>query len=405
VHAAETPVTEVLGVLAAILLGAKAFGEIAERLGQPAVLGEMIAGVVLGPSVLGLIDPAAPVLQIMAEVGVVVLLFSIGLETELDKLLRVGGTSAMVALTGVVLPFLGGFLVSSLLGLTQTQAIVMGAALTATSVGITARVLGDLGRLRHSDGQVILGAAVIDDVIGLIILAVVSDLVAGATITFGSVVLQAALAFGFLIVAVALGSRLASPILRIAQQSTRLDVIAAIGLASAFLLALAAERIGSAPIIGAFAAGLILAPTPYLHRVGVYARSLGSFFVPIFFVSVGAAVDLRTFTESGTLAVGGLLLLVGLIGKVAAGYAPWWYRGNKLLIGVGMVPRGEVGLIFAQLGLTLTVLNHALFSALALVIFITTFLAPPLLKRLAPHEEETTEPPEQSTIADLVSDI
>jgi Kef-type K+ transport system membrane component KefB len=158
----------------------------------------------------------------------------------------------------------------------------MGAALTATSVGITGRVLGDLGRLNHQDGQVILGAAVIDDVIGLIILAVVSDAVAGAGITLASIAGKTALAFGFLIVAIAVGGRLADPVLRAAQRSTRLDVIAAIALASAFLLALAADSVGSAPIIGAFAAGLIIAPTPYVHRVEVHVRALGSFFVPIF---------------------------------------------------------------------------------------------------------------------------
>jgi Kef-type K+ transport system membrane component KefB len=400
----EAPVTEVLGVLAAILLAAKALGEVAERLGQPAVLGEMLAGVVLGPSVLGLVDPSSPALHLMAEVGVVVLLFSIGLETELKRLLEVGGTSVMVALAGVVLPFAGGFAVSLFLGLTNPQAIVMGAALTATSVGITARVLGDLGRLRKPDGQVILGAAIVDDVVGLIILAVVSDAVLGTGVTLGRILVTTTIAFGFLIAAVVIGGRLAEPILRIAQRGTRLDVVAAIGLASAFLLALAADRVGSAPIIGAFAAGLIIAPTAHVHRVETHVRALGSFFVPIFFVSVGAAVDLRSLIQPRTLLVGGLLLVVALVGKVAAGYAPWWYRGNRLLIGVGMVPRGEVGLIFAQLGLALAVLDNALFSALALVVFITTFLAPPLLKRLSPVEEEEVTP-EHSPIADLVSEV
>jgi Kef-type K+ transport system membrane component KefB len=400
----DAPVTHVLGVLAAILLSAKLFGEIAERIGQPAVLGEMAAGVLLGPSLLGLVDPNSQIIHIMAEVGVVVLLFSIGLETQLKQLLKVGGTSMMVALTGVLLPFAGGFAVSLLLGLTNPQAIVMGAALTATSVGITARVLGDLGRLKHSDGQVILGAAVIDDVIGLVILAVVSDLVAGATITFGSIVIKTAIAFGFLFGAVAIGGKLAEPILRTAQRRTRIDVLAAIALASAFLLALAADAVGSAPIIGAFAAGLIIAPTPYVSRVEVHVRALGSFFVPIFFVSVGAAINLRSFTEKTTLVVGGLLLVVAILGKVAAGYAPWWYRGNKLLVGVGMVPRGEVGLIFAQLGLALSVLTDGLFAALALVVFVTTFLAPPLLKRLITPEEHKPAD-EASAIADLVSEI
>jgi Kef-type K+ transport system membrane component KefB len=399
----ETPVAVVLGVLAAILLGAKALGELAERLGQPAVLGEMLAGVILGPSLLGLVDPSSQIVHIMAEVGVVVLLFSIGLETDLKRLLAVGGTAITVASAGVVLPFVGGFAASLLLGLTNAQAIVMGAALTATSVGITARVLGDLGQLNKPDGQVILGAAIVDDVIGLIILAVVSDAVSGETITLSTILLKTAIAFGFLIVAVLVGGRLADPVLRVAQRSTRLDVIAAIALAGAFLLALAADRFGSAPIIGAFAAGLIIAPTPYLHRVEVHVRALGSFFVPIFFVSVGAAVNLQSLIEPRTLMVGGILLVIALAGKMAAGYAPWWYRGHKLLIGVGMVPRGEVGLIFAQLGLALTVLDDALFSALALVVFVTTFLAPPLLKRLSARAEDIVRE-EHPPIVDLVSE-
>jgi Kef-type K+ transport system membrane component KefB len=393
----------ILGVLALILFAAKATGEVAERLGQPAVLGELLAGVLLGPSLLGLVDPTDEVLRVFAEIGVVVLLFSIGLETELKKLLQVGGTSAMVALAGVALPFVGGFVAAELIGLTQQQSIVMGAALTATSVGITARVLGDLGRLDQPEGQVILGAAVIDDVIGLIILAVVSDLVAGSAISVLGIAGKTAIAFGFLIVAIVMGAVLARPLLAAAERVTRLYGIAALALGVAFLFALAADSVGSAPIIGAFAAGLIVAPTPQADKVHRGVSALGSFFVPVFFVSVGAAVDVRTFLESRTLAVGGLLLAIAVIGKVSAGYAAWWFRGPKLLVGVGMMPRGEVGLIFAQVGLALGVLDAPLFAALALVVFVTTFLAPPLLKRLAPAEPE--RPPQSSTMADLVTEI
>lgn len=397
------PVTQVLGVLAAILLAAKLFGELAERAGQPAVVGELLAGLVLGPSLLGLVDPSFPMLHLLAEIGVVVLLFSIGLETELKRLLAVGGTATAVAAAGVVLPFVGGYAASVLLGLTQNQAIVMGAALTATSIGITARVLGDLGQLEQPEGQVILGAAIIDDVIGLIILAVVSATVSGATVSFAMVSRTTALACGFLIVAVLIGGRLARPLFAALGRWTRPDLLAVIAVALAFLFALAAESAGSAPIIGAFAAGLIIAPTPQARAIDKGVRVLGSFFVPIFFVAVGAAIDIRTFLEPSTVVVGGVLLAIGVSGKVAAGYVPWWFRGRKLFIGVGMVPRGEVGLIFAQLGLTVAVLDSALFSALALVVLVTTLLAPPLLKRLAPVRPGlATEP---SAIAELVSEI
>jgi Kef-type K+ transport system membrane component KefB len=396
------PVTHTLGVVAAILLSAKVLGELAERIGQPAVIGELLAGVLLGPSLLGLVDPATPVLHLLAEIGVIVLLFSIGLETRLDRLLAVGGTSSVVALAGVVLPFAGGYLVGELLGLSSIQSIVMGAALTATSVGITARVLADLGSLDRPEGQVIMGAAVIDDVIGLIILAVVSDLAAGASISALDVGVKTALAFGFLIAAVVLGALVARPLLARLERGTRLYGIAALALAIAFLFALAAEAAGSAPIIGAFAAGLVVAPTPQAHKVDRGVSALGSFFVPIFFVAVGAAVDVRTFLQPQALLLGSTLLAVAIIGKVAAGYAAWWFAGCKLLVGVGMMPRGEVGLIFAQMGITVGVLTAPLFSALAFVVFVTTFLAPPLLKRLLPPAEEAQQSP---LVSDLVSDI
>ena len=398
----SVPVTHTLGVLAAVLLGAKVLGELAERIRQPAVIGELLAGVLLGPSLIGLVDPGAPILHLMAEIGVIVLLFSIGLETQLKRLLSVGAVSSVVALAGVILPFAGGYAVSLLLGFTHIQSIVMGAALTATLVGITARVLGDLGWLERTEGQVIMGAAVIDDVVGLIILAVVSDLAAGARVGVLDVGVKTALAFGFLIVAVALGARVAPPLLARLERGTRMYGIAALALALAFLVALAAEAAGSAPIIGAFAAGLIVAPTPQAQKVDRGVSALGSFFVPIFFVSVGAAVDVRTFLQPDVLLLGSALLVVAIAGKVAAGYAAWWFPGRKLLVGVGMMPRGEVGLIFAQMGITVGVLTAPLFSALAFVVFVTTFLAPPLLKRLLPAGAAVQQSP---LVSDLVSDI
>ena len=274
VRKAEGSVTNVLGVLAVILLAAKAWVSWPSELGNPPSSGEMLAGVVLGPSLIGLVDPSSAALHLLAEVGVVAALFHrAGNAAKADARscghLCCGCPDRSLASVRRRVPR------SRLLGLTHPQAIVMGAALTAISVGITARVLGDLGQLRKPDGQVILGAAVIDHVIGLVILAVVSDAVAGATITIAGILIKTALAFGFLIVAVLVGSRLAAPVLRVAQGSTRLDVIAAIALASAFLLAVAADRVGSAPIIGAFAAGLIIAPTPYVHRVEEHVRALG----------------------------------------------------------------------------------------------------------------------------------
>ena len=211
---------ELFGILAVILVAARLMGTAARAIGQPPVLGEMIAGVLLGASVLGLIDmghhgdPKAIVLHFLQEVGVLILLFEIGLETDLRQLLRAGGSSTAVAVVGVVLPFAAGYLVCRAFGLGEKVAIIAGAALTATSVGITARVLNDLGRLQEPEGQIVLGAAVIDDILGLIILTIVSGLAAGQEPTVGKVAVVTALAFGFLIAALLVGSFVVPPLVR-----------------------------------------------------------------------------------------------------------------------------------------------------------------------------------------------
>src|SRR5215208_5537779 len=202
---AEVSVEQFLLLLAVVLIAAKVLGELAERIGQPAVVGELLAGVLLGPSVIGFVDPTLPSLHLLAEIGVVLLLFGIGLETDLKRLVSVGGAAFAVAVVGVALPFALGFWVAGALGLDLLPSIVAGAALTATSVGITARVLSDLGQLRSVEGQIVLGAAVIDDVIGLVILAVVSDLVAGNAPSVLGVLRTTAVAFGFLAAVLLLG--------------------------------------------------------------------------------------------------------------------------------------------------------------------------------------------------------
>lgn len=392
--AAETgmSVPEFLILLVAMLVSAKILGELAEKIGQPAVLGELVAGVILGASLLGLVDPRAEIVHLLAEVGVVLLLFQIGLETNLGRLLQVGPASAVVALVGVVLPFLLGYFVAIGLGLATLPAVVAGAALTATSVGITARVLSDLGRLQEPESQIVLGAAVIDDVIGLIILAVVSQVVSGAELTITSVAITTATAFGFVIAVLLVGRVVVPPIFDLLARIGREDTLATMALAFGFIVCYLADVAGSALIIGAFAAGLVLAPTRHAKVIEHGVVRLGMFFVPIFFVAVGAAVDVRTFGDPRVLLVGGALIGVAIIGKVAAGFAPWWFKGKKLVVGVGMMPRGEVGLIFAQMGLTTGVLTTGLFSALTLMVMVTTFLAPPLLKALFPPVDDLPHP-------------
>ena len=375
-------VPQILLMLAGLLAGAKLCGELAERVGQPAVLGELLAGVVLGPSVLSVVDPGLPIVHIMSEIGVVILLFEIGLETDLKRLLSLGGTATTVALVGVALPFGLGIAAERVLGMGPLPALVAAAALTATSVGITARVLNDLGRLQDEESQVVLGAAVIDDIVGLVILAVVARLVAGESLSVAGVSVTTLTAFGFVAIALIAGRLIVPPLFRLLGRLGSEQTLGVMGLVVAFLLATLADAVGSALIIGAFTAGLVFAPTEHAKPIERSVVRLGHFFVPIFFVAVGAAVDVRSFLDGRTLLIGGVLIVAAIVGKVAAGFAPFWFKGRKLVVGVGMVPRGEVGLIFAQTGLAAGVLDSALFSAVTLMVMVTTLIAPPALKAL-----------------------
>lgn len=371
-----------LAVLVAIIVVTKLFGEGAQRLGQPAVLGELIAGVVLGGSLLGILDPTDPVISALSEIGVIVLLFEIGLHTDLRALISVGSSATTVGLVGVVIPFALGYGVAHLLGLSVVTAIVCGASLTATSIGISARVLSDLGQLDSAEGRVVLGAAVLDDVVGLIILSVVSGIAAGKAVSVAGVGVNIAASIGFIVAALILGGRLAPPVFRLISRLETSGTLGLLALAFAFLLAWLASAAHSAPIIGAFAAGLVLHDTPQRHEIERKVSTLGYFFVPIFFAAVGAAVDLRTLADARVATIGGALIAVALVGKFVAGYAPVWFRGNKAMIGVAMIPRGEVGLIFAQMGLATGSLDVSLFSAIALMVMVTTFLPPPILSRM-----------------------
>lgn len=402
-------VPQFLGLLVVMLGAAKLLGGLAQWIGQPAVLGELLAGVLLGTSVAGLVDPKNDVLHLLAELGVVILLFEIGLETDLRKLVRVGGASAVVAIIGVVLPFALGYAVCWILGLGNLVGIVAGATLTATSVGITARVLSDLNRLQEPESQIILGAAVIDDVIGLVILAVVAGLLHGQDVTALGVAKTTGIAFGFLAATLLFGRLIVPPLVRWVSRVDLPGTPTMLAIMLAFGLAWLASVAGSAMIIGAFAAGLLLGGTPHAHEIEKGVAHLGHFFVPLFFVSVGAAVDVRVLNpvdpaNHQALMVGGLLIVAAVVGKFLAGYAPFWFKGNKKVIGVGMIPRGEVGLIFAQRGLAAGVFDPGLFSAATLMVMVTTFIAPPLLKVLFPPIRPEQKPPEPEGIEELVTE-
>lgn len=383
--------------LAAILIAAKLLGELAERIGQPAVLGELIAGVLLGASALGVVPSTGvpgELIHVLAELGVLLLLFEIGLETDLREMFRVGSASLAVAVVGVVLPFALGYVYWAHVphpavgaGDATTAAIFVGATLTATSVGITARVLSDLGRMATQEARVIIGAAVIDDVLGLVILSVVSGVAAGAAVSLLGVLHTLAVAVGFLVAAVLVGRFLVPRLFDLVVRMRVRYVLLVFAFAFALGLSSLAAMAGSALIIGAFAAGIILSGTNQFDTIEHEVRPVASVFTPIFFVSVGASVNLRLLDPStpearGTLVVAATLTALAIIGKLVAGWAAPWVPMRRLVVGTGMVPRGEVGLIFADIGLRSGILTEAVFGAVLLMVMATTFVAPPALKAL-----------------------
>ena len=385
-------------VLAAMLVAAKLLGELAERFGQPAVLGELIAGVLLGSSVLGIVPTegtGAEIIRLLAELGVVLLLFEIGLETDLKEMFRIGSASLSVAAVGVALPFAFGFAYWAYLphaasggtpDLTMS-AIFVGATLTATSVGITARVLTDLGQMHTQEAKIIIGAAIIDDVLGLVILTVVSGMAAGASVAALDVLRVLTVAVGFLVIAVLVGRFAAPRLFDLVVRMRVRFVLLVFAIAFALGLSAVAAMIGSALIIGAFAAGVILSGTNQFDTIEREVRPVASIFTPIFFVSVGASVNLGLLNPTrdgagGVLGVAAVLTALAIVGKLAAGWAAPWVKFRRLLVGVGMVPRGEVGLIFADIGRRAGVLNEAVFGAVLITVMATTFVAPPGLKVL-----------------------
>ncbi|MDB5350919.1 MAG: Kef-type transport system, rane component [Planctomycetota bacterium] len=398
------------GILAVILLGAKVFGLLARRIGQPAILGELIAGIVLGRSALGWVDPRLEGLHLLSELGVLILLFAIGLETNLGQLLRVGGTSATVAAVGVALPFALGFVACRLMGVAHLPALVVSASLTATSVGITARVFAELGHLQEPEGRIVLGAAVLDDVLGLVILTVVFGVVNGNTLSAASLARTSGLAFGFLIAAIVLGTLLIPMVWKGIRKLDPAGASVLWALLLALTLAWVASACGSAPILGAFVAGLLLHGSEEAEGIERGITDLGHLFVPIFFVCVGAAVDVRVFDPSQranwpTLAIGATLIVAAILGKFASGYAPWWFKGRKAVIGVGMIPRGEVGLIFAEMGDRGKIFDSKLFGAVTLMVVVTTFLAPPVLRRLLVTRGPLPSGGDREGIDELVTEI
>jgi Kef-type K+ transport system membrane component KefB len=319
---------------------------------------------------------------------------------------RVGTASLAVAAVGVVLPFVLGFAYWAYVphaatgGTTEltTAAIFVGATLTATSVGITARVLSDLGQMNTQEARIIIGAAVIDDVLGLVILTVVTGIAAGTSLAALGILRVLAIAVGFLVVAVLVGRFAAPRLFDLVVRMRVRYVLLVFAVAFALALSATAALAGSALILGAFAAGIILSGTNQFDTIEREIRPVASIFTPIFFVSVGASVNLRLLDPtregaSGLLGVAAVLTVLAIIGKIAAGWAAPWVKFRRLVVGVGMVPRGEVGLIFADIGRRSGILNEAVFGAILLMIMATTFVAPPGLKLLFGRASNRFTPP------------
>jgi Kef-type K+ transport system membrane component KefB len=370
--------------LALVWLASKVVGEAMERIGQTAVLGELLAGVVIGPSVLGLVHESE-VLHALAELGVLILLFEVGLKSDLGELLRAGFQATLVATVGVVLPFAIGFAVMRCFGHPPLLAVFVGATLTATSVGITARVLADLGRLDDSAGKVVLGAAIVDDILGLIILAVVTGVAETGAVSIPGVALLAAKAVAFLVAAIMVGIRLAPTIIGWINLMKARGTLIVYSVVFAVTLAALADLIGLATIIGAFAAGLVLATTERREHIEDRIKPVADLLVPVFFVTIGMKVHpamLNPFAQNAQLGLAMLLTAVAVASKLAAGLVVYQKGVRRWPVGVGMVPRGEVGLIFAGAGLAAAVVAEDLYSALVVVVMLTTFIAPPWLKVL-----------------------
>lgn len=418
----------VLLSLVVVYFASKMGGEICAKFDLPPVLGELVAGVLVGISALNVLifpgsgidasqslimqvlqltahlSPAdlaasfeaqSEVITVLSELGVVILLFEIGLQSNLKELLKVGVQATIVAVVGVVTPFALGTAGLMLgFGVSAIPAIFAGAALTATSIGITAKVLSEIGRLTSREGQIIVGAAVMDDVLGIIVLAVVGGLVKTGEVQVSNVLILIASAAAFLVGGVWVGRLLMPAFMGLVDRLQTRGSLLISGLIFALVLSYIGAVIQLEAILGSFIAGLILAETEKHQELEEQVIPIADFLVPIFFVVVGARTDvgvLNPFNPANQegLLIASFLIVVAVIGKVVTGLAVFGQPGiNRLAIGVGMIPRGEVGLVFAAYGATSGVLDSALQAAIIVMVILTTFMAPPLLRVVFGKAEE-----------------
>lgn len=381
VFAAAAEHSQVLFALFIMIAAAKLMAELFERLRQPAVVGEILAGVIVGPSVLGWVRPSE-IIGIVAEIGVIFLLFMVGLETKPQSVYRVGKKAMLVGTLGVILPFIAGYFIALLWGGSFIEAMFIGAALVATSVGITARVLGSMDLLDKETSRIILGAAVIDDILGLIILSVVSAMSSG-DINYLELGKTAALAIAFTLLVAVLGARMMNKVapkvsnLRVSKPFFNVGLILCLG------LSVASIYVGVAAIIGAFLAGMAMAEAtednPGMHKL---TSGVTEFLVPFFLVNIGMQLNLAVFKDTSFLLLAFVITFFAVITKfIGCSIGAWGLTRREMAqVGVGMIPRGEVGIVVAQIGLGLAVITERFFAAVLFMAVATTLIAPPLIK-------------------------
>ena len=426
-EAAPLVLAGVLVSLVVIYLASKLGGELSRLVDLPPVLGELVAGVVVGVSALHLLvfpetgavasdsivvtilqqiaglspesssevyTSFSEVVSVLAEIGVIILLFEIGLESDLRELQKVGSRAAIVAVVGVVAPFVAGTAGLMLIfGMPTIPAVFAGAALTATSIGITSKVLSELGQLKSTEGQIIVGAAVIDDVLGIIVLAVVASLAKTGEVDVTNLIYLIVSATAFLLGSIFLGKFFNKSFVAIAEKLQTRGKLVIPALVFAFSMAFLANAIHLEAILGAFAAGLVLDETDKRKELDQQILPIADILVPIFFVSVGAKVDLSVLNPTSAdnrqgLVIAAFLIVVAIIGKLMTGWAVFGKeKVNRLAIGIGMIPRGEVGLVFAGIGAASGVLDKPLQAAIIIMVILTTFVAPPMLRFAFQGEE------------------
>jgi Na+:H+ antiporter len=382
--AASTAAAAALLDLFVVLLAAKIGDELFKRLGQPTLIGEILAGVVVGPAVLGLVAPSQT-LEVFSELGVVFILFWVGLETRLDDVLGVGRSATVVGLLGVVVPFAGGYAIAVARGEDVATSLFLAAALVATSVGITSAVLVELDALRTRSGRTILGAAVVDDILAMLVVALATAVAAGRGTDVTGLVVTAVMALAFVAFFAFGGTRLMRRYPAVLQKPrfSESPLLPAVLLCLA-VAALAAE-VGLAAVIGAFLAGMMVAETKEQFAIEEEVAPLYAFFAPFFFASVGLELDLDAYASWHTLAIVALVTVLAIVTKLVGAYvgALGLTRNEALFVAVGMVPRGEVGIIVAGIGVSVGALSGRTYAVVVGMAILTTLLAPPALRRLS----------------------